>query len=107
MARVVSALVQRVHGGCRAAVALAVLLPADEAQRNAGADVGNDGQGHEQGLAECRLVDFACHEEVGFGGGHGAGYGRDEGDVGEVQRCEDGHGVAREALDSGDYRKEG
>lgn len=93
---------QGVHGGRGAPVAAHVLAAPQQAQRDAGADVREDGEGDEEGLGERGLVDFARHEEVGFGGRDGALDGRDEGDVGEVEGREDGHGVAGVALQAGD-----
>lgn len=82
------------------AVALEVLLPSDEAQRDARGDVGEDGEADEEGLGDRRLVDLARHDEEGLRVGHRPVDQRDDGRVGDVQAGEHREGVARVALDA-------
>jgi hypothetical protein len=63
--------------------------------------VGEEGEGDEEGLRERCLVDLACEEEVGLGGGDGARGERDDRGCCEVEGAEDGEGVGGVALDAG------
>ena len=84
-----------------AVVAPAVVGAAEEADGGAGADVGEEGEGDEEGLGEGCLVDLAGEEQVGFGGEDGARGEGDDGGCGEVEGAEDGEGVGGVALDAG------
>lgn len=81
-------------------VATEVVGAAQQAEGDAGADVGDDGQADEERLRERRLVDLAGEQEVRLGGGHGARGERDERGGCEVQAGEEREGVARVALDA-------
>lgn len=59
-----------------------------------------NGEADEERLGHRGLVDLAGEEDVGLGGGDGAGEEGDEGGVGEVDAGEDGEGVGRVALDA-------
>lgn len=62
-------------------------------------------QGDQDGFGKRGLVDLASHEEIGLGTGDRSGDGGDEGDVGEMERGEDTHCVARELLNPHDWRR--
>lgn len=86
------------HARRRGPVSLDVLLPPQEPQHDARPDVCHDWQGDEDRLGQGALVDLARHEEVRLGAGDGARDGGDQGDVDEVEGCEEAHGVAGEFL---------
>lgn len=62
-----------VDAGGGAAVATEVVGAADEAEGDARGDVGDGGDGDEEGLGQRGLVDLAGEEEVGLGRGDGTG----------------------------------
>lgn len=78
-----------------------VVRAAQQAQGDARADVGEGGQGDEQRLRERGLVDLAREEEVGLGGGDGAGGERDQRGRGQVEGAKQREGVGGVALDAG------
>ena len=90
-------------GGGVVCVAAGVLGAAEQAEGEAGGDVGWRGAGDGEGLGEGRLVELAGLEEVGFRGGDGAREEGDQGRVGEVDRGEDGESYGGVALDAGDW----
>ncbi|KAL2157912.1 hypothetical protein VTH06DRAFT_4967 [Thermothelomyces fergusii] len=77
-----------------------VLRAPHQPQGHARPDVGQHGQGDQQGLRERRLVDLAGEQQVRLGRGHRPGREGDQGRRGEVEGAEEAEGVGRVALDA-------